>query len=387
MSENAPTTMSANAPPRRRASVGRLYKQRDPRHPGELLGTWWLDYSIRGKRYRESAKTTVRSEAVKLLRQRITEHGSGRYAPNAERVTLDQLMTGFRTDYALNDRRSLDRANSAFAHVVEHFGGETLALDLTPELLQTYAVERLLTAAKATVRYELACLKKAMTLAVKNGVLTTRPTFPQITATTIRQGFFEAPELEAVVAELPEGLRPVVRFAAITGWRKQECLDLTWSRVDSPTGVVRLDPGTTKNGKGRVYPFGKHAALMAVIEEQRAYTEAVQKRTGQIVPWVFHREGRPIKDMYTAWRAACDRAGCPGRILHDLRRTSVRALVRAGVSEKVCMELTGHKTRAVFDRYNIVNERDLGEAVTKLDAATEATPASRQVLPMKTARG
>jgi len=71
--------------------------------------------------------------------------------------------------------------------------------------------------------------------------------------------------------------------------------------------------------------------------------------------------------MTKAWQSACRKAGCPGRILHDLRRTAVRAFMRAGVPERVCMALTGHKTRSVFERYNIVSGGDLREAARKLD--------------------
>jgi len=214
-----------------------------------------------------------------------------------------------------------------------------------------------------------------MNLAVRNGLISTRPVFPTISANNIRAGFFESAELAAVLAQLPVPLRAPTRFAAITGWRKRECLDLTWDQVDLGAGVLRLDPGTTKNDEGRIYPFGRHAELAALVREQRAYTDQVQKRRGAVVPSVFHREGEPIKSMDNAWRAACKRAGYPGRLFHDLRRTSVRALERAGVARSVAMQLTGHKTESVYRRYAIVSERDLGEGVAKLEALALPTSA------------
>jgi len=99
-------------------------------------------------------------------------------------------------------------------------------------------------------------------------------------------------------------------------------------------------------------------------------------------------QGRPIKRIDKAWRSACRRAGVPGKLFHDLRRTSARALVRAGVSEAVAMQLTGHKTRSIFDRYNITSGRDLVEAVTKLAAAPAPAPAATpRVVALETARG
>jgi integrase len=180
-----------------------------------------------------------------------------------------------------------------------------------------------------------------------------------------RTGFLEADALAGVMAKLPAAIQPVIRFAAITGWRiASEVLPLEWRRVDFAAGEARLDAGTTKSGEGRVFPMTD--ALRALLEAQHA--EHLRLRgEGRMVPWVFHRDGERIVSFLRAWHTACRAAGCPGRIPHDLRRTAVRNLVRAGISERVAMRMTGHKTRSVFERYNIVSDGDLREAARKLD--------------------
>ena len=115
-------------------------------------------------------------------------------------------------------------------------------------------------------------------------------------------------------------------------------------------------------------PYGLLPELAEVIEARWREHELLLK-IGKICPFVFSRGGKPIRYFYNSWRNACDKAGVPGKLLHDFRRTAVRNLVRAGVSEKTAMQLTGHKTRSVFDRYDIINEQDLRDAVSKLAAA------------------
>ena len=140
-----------------------------------------------------------------------------------------------------------------------------------------------------------------------------------------------------------------------------------------------------------MFPFDVFPALGDVLQAQRRVTSQVEQERGRIVPWVFHRTGKRIANFHHAWVSACRAAGCPGRVPHDMRRSAVRNLIRAGVPEKMAMLLTGHKSRVVFDRYDIVNEADLREAVRKLDAAMTVTKSvtvaeSHQISPLRRSR-
>jgi integrase len=199
--------------------------------------------------------------------------------------------------------------------------------------------------------------------------------FPTLRIDNARQGFFERDGLEKVRAALPEALRNVVTFAYLTGWRvRSEVLPLTWDRVDFAAGVVRLDVRTTKNGAGRTFPFDVLPELAELLRRQRLYTDLFEATGGQPIAHVFHRAGRPVRDFSHAWRKACAAAGLAGRIPHDFRRTAARNLLRAGVPESWAMQLTGHKTAAIFRRYAITNEADLREAVTRLAGLDGARP-------------
>jgi integrase len=159
-----------------------------------------------------------------------------------------------------------------------------------------------------------------------------------------------------------------------TGWCTTETLALQWSQVDFALGVIRLEVDTTKNDDGRELPFSMLPDLEAVLLRQYDRTEALEKATGQTVPWVFHRAGKRIKDFLDGWHTACKKAGFPGRRPHDFRRTAVRRYERAGVSRSVATKLTGHKTESVYRRYAIVSSVDLREGLAKVAALQRWAP-------------
>jgi integrase len=309
-----------------------------------------------------------------------------------QRVTVEMLLKLVETDYRVNGKRSLRTMLCAQKPLLSHFGAGRLASDIGPGDLKAYRDIRLGTKVQpATINRELSCLRRAFNLARRDGLFDTVPVFPMLEEDNVRTGFFEEHQRQALLAALPEPLRPLAGFLSLTGWRLGEVLSLTWGQVDDNAGVIRLEPGTTKNSDGRTFPFAALPELAATLGAQRAATRKLELEHERIVPLVFHINGEAIwpKRFYRHWWGAAKAAGVyrewqepltgkvsRGPIPHDFRRTVVRNFERAGVPRSVAMKLTGHKTEAVYRRYAIVSEADLAEGVKKLAALPSRTVSS-----------
>jgi integrase len=334
---------------------------------------WWVRYYRDGRRYEESSHSDKWADADRILKDREGDIAKGLPVTAAiGRMRFDDAAADLLTEYLVNARKShQDVKQRIHDHLAPWFTGRRL-VSITTADVRAYTAHRLKQqAAKATVNRELAALKRMYSLAMQAGKILRRPYIPMLREDNTRKGFFERAQFEAVRAHLPVRLRGVATFAYTTGWRtKSEILPLQWHQVDRAAGTVRLEPGTTKNRDGRVFVFTGLVDLQAAIDAQWAAHEALQAK-GKLCPYVFARKnGTAIKSFRKAWITACAAAGCPGKIPHDFRRTAVRNLSRAGVPDTIAMKLTGHKTRSVFDRYDITSEEDLAEAARKLQTLT-----------------
>jgi integrase len=329
-------------------------------------GVWWIKYSVGGVRQFESSRTGVKSEAVKLLQRRTSEANQGRAVRDAEKTTFADLEKLVLDDYRMNGRKSLETAKRSFKHLRKRLG-RFRAIDINAARARAYIAERQQEgAAAATIRKELAALGRALTLAFQDGLIPSRQKLPSIRVQNARTGFFEEDEFQLVMAHLPGHVRPIVEFLYLTGYRVSEALYLTWRQVDFQAGTLRLEAGTTKNSEGRTFAYRTLPELAELLNRLRADTSAHERAEGVIVPWVFHRNGKRILSFREAWLQATKKAGLPGKLVHDMRRSAARNLVQAGVPERVIMALCGWKTRSVFDRYNIVSTTDQEEGLKKL---------------------
>jgi integrase len=332
--------------------------------------TWWISYSLHGRRHRENAHSTKEGDATKLLKLRLGQAAIGMpVGPLVERTTLSEILKMVEVHYAANGRKSKPRVKHAATHLKEFFGACAKARVITSDRISAYQAERLEQGAKpATVNYELAVLRRAFRLGGCAGKVAARPEIQMLHVENARKGFFEPEQYRAVVKYLPEYLRPLAAIAYITGWRAMsELLSRQWRHVDLAKGWLRLDPGESKNGEGREFPFTPD--MRSVLEAQRENVRTIERERACVIPWVFVQpDGSRIKDFRWAWRTACRDAGVPGRLVHDFRRTAVRNLERAGVPRSAAMRMTGHKTEAVYRRYAITDSAMLQEAAVKLAA-------------------
>ena len=362
---------------------------------------YWIAYVSGGKRHFEGTKSEKKGDAQTLLTDRLGDVGKGiAVTPKMGRKTLGDGLKAVVNNLRMNGKKSVvcDRCKIPCCgvaghsnaiqrqidkHILRHvatadepeggyFNPDRLMATITTSDLEAYVAHRLAQgAAAASCNHELATVRRAFRLAVRGKELVNMPHVPMLTLNNARQGFFERPELNAILKHLPAYLHAPLTFAFVTGWRlKSEVLPLTAERVDLQAGVVRLDPGTTKNNEGR--SFYVTSELREVLTAQLDALEAL-KEQGTISPFVFHRpDGSRIKDFRKTWANACEAAGHPGKLFHDFRRSAVRTLERSGVPRSTAMAMVGHKTESIYRRYAIVDEQMHREAAAKLDAwATE----------------
>ena len=336
---------------------------------------WWVDFSRRGKRYRRPVESATNErqawDALELLR---TEARQGRRL-DIEHARWPQLAQRFLAHHEAKGTRprTLARWKQVLAHLEGFLGSERA--EEVPERVTAYvALRRRQRAKPASIRLELSVLAQAFRVA-----RLPRLDLPAIEVHNVEKVFFEAGEVRRVVEYLAPALGPVVWFGFFTGWRKASCLGLAWKDVDFAAGVVRMAPGIKGNDRGAVFPFGALPALADLLHEQRERTSALERATGSIVPWAFHRDGCRILDMDDAWRTACRKAGLAGRKFKALRNSAAMYLRRLGLSESDIMEMCGWKTRAMFQRYAIEDPSGLAERLRRaLSGTTSAQPAIRE---------
>jgi integrase len=375
---------------KRPRGTGSIYQQKGS-------ANWWIQYYRNGKVYRQSAGTPKRRKAEQLLQKKLAEVANHSFIdPKAERTLVKDLAEDLLRDYRINARKSLPDVEARWRlHLSKEFGDLRASNVGNDQMTRYIALRQTERASNATINRELAALKRMFTLGVRARKVYSMPNFPHLEERNVRKGFVEDSQYQALAkACSAEGLwlRAMFEVGYNFGLRVSELLTMRVRQIDLSTHTIRLEVGETKNDEGR-----------EIEMTPLVYALVQQCVTGkQSEQCVFTREsGRPVRDFRGTWAKVCCAAGvgkmvCPscehevkdgkgkakcghcskewkqkklaysGLIFHDLRRTAVRNMVRGGIPERVAMTISGHKTRSVFGRYNIVSKSDLHEAAKKL---------------------
>jgi integrase len=346
--------------------MGSLYRRGD---------VWWIKYYADGRPIRESTATEKETEARRILKEREGRVAIGQpILRRADRIGYEEVAEDLRQHYQITRSRDLEEAGHRLKHLDAFFAGKRIAA-IGPANITAYVAKRQgEQASNGTINRELAVLNKMLRLAYENNKLLRLPVVRKLKEGAPRQGFFEREQFEAVRRYLRPDLQVAVSIAYTFGWRMQsEVLTLELRQVDLDAGTLRLEPGTTKNDEARIVYLTPGLKSLVAVQIERV--RALEHRLGRIIPYLFpylkgRHSGSRIRDFRKAWKTACLKAGCPGMLRHDFRRTAVRNMVNVGVPERVAMTVTGHKSRSVFDRYHIVTPADLQEVARKLAGTT-----------------
>lgn len=389
----------------------------------------YIAYSAAGRKIRENTHLTNQKAARKLLDSRLGAVANGDSLPcDVSKTTLGELLEMVRTDYRINSKKSLKAIEhrvrlhlAPFFYILldqdGKFTGGMRSVRVSSTHINNYIAARQQDgASNASVNRELAILKRGYKLGMEctPAKVLRVPKIPHLKEINVRKGFVESATRDRLATECAKvglWLRTMFELGMLCGWRRSELVNLRVNQIDLIGRTIRLNVGETKNGAGR---------LAAMTDA--AYTLVKECVSGKSPDdFVFTRsDGRRVRDFRGAWHAVCCAAGlgrmvcprckgddvelftvdadnrCPrcsvewgkkdlkyrGLIFHDLRRSAVRNMVRSGTPEAVAMKISGHKTRSVFDRYNIVSEADLRDAARRQEpSGAELSPVSVPAVP------
>jgi integrase len=358
---------------------------------------WRAQYVHDGKVVRVSTEEHVKQKALAVLQRLMGDATRGLPPlPDAHKIHYTDLRRGLIADYEAKGNKSLTttadgedwinglpQLDAFFDYPKTHGPSVTR---ITTDTSRDFAQKRLSDGVgSAMVNRSLACLRRMLKLAYEDGKLQSVPKIRFLKEPRARQGFLEQEKFDELVGLLPTHLKPIVTFLFWCGVRVNEARQIEWHQVNLVARLIRLEDEQTKGDEARTVPLP--SVLVAMLRD-------VEPKTG----CVFDSE-----NLRTEWEKACDASGLGNRtkmepkkengyawykyeglLIHDLRRSAVRNLRKAGVPETVIMKITGHKTAEVFRRYNIVSTDDVSTAMRALELRVSSD--SSVIVPSKSRR-
>ena len=349
---------------------------------------WYGQFYKDGKQIRVSTKTEVKEEAKKSLRRLMGDTERG-IAPENElrKVRYAHLRAALLQNYLERGNKSLQTMadgsetiwglkplDDFFEYEPSKNGGQDKPgvpmTKLTTDAARDFARERLEEGlSNDTVNGSLRLLRRMLNIAYEDKKIQFVPKIRLLKSSAARKGFLAKQQFDVLISFIPANLKPIVTFLYYCGVRLGEAKQIEWSQIDLKAALVRLEEDQTKNSEARTIPLPDVLVKML---------KGIEPKDGTVFDTTNFRK---------AWQKACSAAGLgkleevegrpdpryTGLIIHDLRRSAIKNLMKVGVNEKVAMKISGHKTRAVFDRYHIVDSEDVVDAMRRVQTVTPST--------------
>jgi len=338
-------------------------------------------YDANGQQIRVTTGTPIKQEALAFLRRLMGDNDRGLVSvTELKKITYGDLRAALISNYQEKGNSSLIQNDGGDESIVglkalDDFFGFSADnpgvpfTKITTDRARQFAKQRMKEGVStATVNRSLACLRRMLAIAHEESKIQHVPKIRFLKEPPARKGFLTEERFEALLNVLPTHLRPLILFLYWCGVRLGEAQQIEWSQVNLDARIIRLEEDQTKNETARIVPLPP--VLVNILSAVEPKSGRVFDDTNLRVEWSkaceLVGEGKRVKEVSKGgniWYRY------DGLIVHDLRRSAVRNLINSGVPENVAMKISGHKTRAVFDRYHIVSTDDVTDAMQRVAVA------------------
>jgi integrase len=324
---------------------------------------WVIDISHEGKRVRKSTGTADKKLAEAIQAKVTTQLIEGKWfdLDQSKTRTLEEVKGKYLEERSSHKSpASYKRDKSCFNHLMRLFGNCPLS-EITPSRINEYKQSRLKKADPQTVAKELAVLRNAFNVAIREWEWCRENPVSRVSMPKAPQGrvrFLSIQQIKDLLDHSEEWFMPVVIVALHTGMRQGNILTLTWDKIDLFRRLIILDK--TKNGERLTIPIND--TLFETLKD-------LSKVRLLSCNLLFHRNGKPFyqNQLRRALKKACDGAGIEDFRFHDLRHTFASLLVQSGENLYTVQRLLGHKDGRMTQRYAHLTHERFVSAVKILD--------------------
>jgi integrase len=356
--------------------MGSLFKRKDSQY-------WWCAIKSGGKRVSLSTKETNKNKARDFMVCKEGDASKGFNVHAYDKTTFKDLKEAVLRSYREKGNRTIDKVEQNFKHL-DPFFADIPVVAINQSVIAKYKEHILKTTklAKASIDRHLATLRHGLNLLHADDMIARVPKVRTYNADNARQVALTWSEVERLVAAAKEHrpyLAPIIQTAVQTGLRKSAILSMEWKHIDFQASVIRLPSLMLKNKEPYTYEYHADPIMNGVIETQ-------WQNRKDFCPWVFPaRNGKDrLYDFRKAWATCVDKAGIrPGKkiIPHDLRRTAISLLSKAGATDGEIMNLMGIKSSQTLHRYDIIDSKRRTNTLRRRQAYLDTQ--ADNVVPMK----